>query len=321
MSDERVIEYLRLRGRTQPPSDLVPRIMAAVEAAAAGPSRFVAYLPAAVAVGVVAIVVTIALILGQDPNVRPGPTESVEAQPSPASIEELRVAIESAIEVLRDAPGVEGIGTYHVFNELCGASWFRWRPDGDQVVVNRRDVDVTETGWWLDAEGGPPARGVNIQTTIQVLTGSSYYFTRGDVSPDEWIAGIREGSPDILGVPFPAALDGRMEPWQSSFAVTLEGDVTVRTLGDGGQVWTLTTPVREGSLVQAFAIGPDGAVRSVSHELVGTEPAIEENPITRALVELMILEDPEPIHAPDTDAAPDLSLWGFPADVPLDPAP
>ena len=71
MSDERVIEYLRFRGQAQPPTDLVPRIMAAVDTAPVSRSPFAAFLPAAVAIGVVAVVVTIvALILGQEPERR-----------------------------------------------------------------------------------------------------------------------------------------------------------------------------------------------------------------------------------------------------------
>jgi carboxyl-terminal processing protease len=320
VSDERVIEYLRFRGQAQPPTDLVRRVMAGVETAPVSPSPFAAFLPAAVAVSVVAVVAAIALILGQEPNVGPGPTNSTEPQPSPASVEELRVALESATGVLRDAPGVEGVTTAFIFDELGSASWFSWRPNGDQVVVNRSDVDVTETGWWLDADGGPPRRGTNISTTIQALVGSSYFFTRGDAGAEErWISGLREGSPEILGVPFPAALDGRMEPWQDAFALTLEGEASVRHLTDGGELWTLMRPVREGSLVQDFDIGPDGALRSVSHELVGVEPTLEERPITSALVQLTVLEDPEPIQAPDVDAPADPMFFGLPADFPLDP--
>ena len=197
MSDERVIEYLRFRGQAQPPTDLVPRIMAAVDTAPVSRSPFAAFLPAAVAVGVVAIVATIALILGQDPNVGPGPTESTEAQPSPASVEELRAALESATEVLRHAPGVEGIGTASVLDELSAATWFSWRPNGDQVVITRTDVDVAQTAWWLDPDGEPPARGENITTTIHVLVGDESYVTEGEA----WVAGSRNEAPPGVTIP------------------------------------------------------------------------------------------------------------------------
>jgi hypothetical protein len=319
VSDEQLIEYLRSRGRVEAPAGLVESVSAAVDAAPAAPARFSAYLPAFVAVCAAAAAAVLALILGPGLNVGPAPTSSTAptTTASEATVDELRAAVTAAVDELRSQPGVEGIGTYRVRDELGSASWFSWRPNGDQVVVNRSDIDVTESGWWLGSDDEPPARGENVQTTIQVLAGSSYYFTRGDLSgEDGWVAGLRSGSPDVLGVPFPAALDGRMEPWQGAFVLTLEGDATVRPGDDGGETWTLTRPIREGSLVQEFDIGPDGALRSMTHDLIGVEPTLDERPITSALIELTILDDPEPIPAPDVDSPPDPAAFGMP-DLPL----
>jgi hypothetical protein len=323
VSEEQMVEYLRSRGRVEPPAELVASVMAAVDAAPHAPARFSAYLPAFVAVCAAAAVAVLALVLGPGRDVGPAPTPSAgpTATASEATVDELGAAVTAAVGVLRSQPGVEGVGTYGVRDELGSVSWFSWRPDGDQVVVNLSDIDVTESGWWLGPNDEPPARGVNIQTTIQVLTGSSYYSTRGEVGGDDaWITGLRSGSPDVLGVPFPAALDGGMDPWQGTFALTLEGEASVRPLDDGGEIWTLTRPIREGSLVQEFDIGPDGALRSMSHELVGVEPTLDERPITSALIQLTILDDPEPIPTPDVDSPPDPTAFGMP-DLPLAPGP
>lgn len=320
MSEERVIDYLRRRGRVTPPNDLVAAVMAAVDTSPAASPRSRSYLPAFVVVSA-AVVAALVLIIGPGRDVGPAMTPSA---PAPATaravtLDELRAAVTAALEVLRSKPGIEGIGTSHVLDEVASVSWFSWRPNGDQVVVTRTDIDVTETGWWRDPDGGPPNRGANVSTAIQVLVGGSYYFTRGDVDHDDvWISGLRSGSPEVLGVPFPAALDGRMDPWQGVFVLTLEGKASMAHLTDGGETWTLKRPVREGSLIQQFDIGPDGALRSVSHELIGLEPALDERPFTSALVELTVLEDARPIPHPDTESPPDPAALGVP-DLPLSP--
>lgn len=108
----------------------------------------------------------------------------------------------------------------------------------------------------------------------------------------------------------------RVDPWQGAFVLTLEGEASVRPVSDGGEEWTLARTVREGRLVQRFGIGPDGELRSVSHELVDAVLTPNERAITSALVELTVLEDPEPIRPPDTQSRPDPAAFGMP-DLPL----
>jgi hypothetical protein len=315
MNDEPIVEYLRSRGAVEVPGGFMASVMDAIQDAPAAPNRFEPYLPAFVAVGATVVLVAAGLVFGQRAL---GPAPSPSERGSVATVDEVRSAVSAAVSVLRSAEGVEGTGTYHVFDELGSASWFSWRPSGDQVVVNRSDVDVTETGWWRDPASEPPARGLSIQTSIQVLVGRNYYFTRGDVAPDEWVSGIRRGSPAVLGIPFPAALDGRMDPWQGEFAWALDGEASIMRLPDGAERWTVTSPVRDGSLVQEFYVGPDGALRSMSQELVGTEPTLDERPFTSGFIELTILEDPQPIPEPGTDTPPDPGVFGLPDEFPLD---
>jgi hypothetical protein len=315
MSERVVIDYLRVRGRVEPPPGFVRSVMGAIDEAPASRSWFSAFLPAAAIAGAVAIIALTALLLGQSPNVGPGPTESAAPSPSTisATLDDLRQAVTDATELLRSQEGVEGVETSYVFDEVGGASWFSWRSNGDQVVVNRSDLDVTESGWWLNSGAEPPARGARIETQIQVITEGGYYFTRREIGgADGWISGLQDGSPDVLGIPFPAALDGQVDAWQGVFVLTLEGDASVRSLRDGGEEWILTRQVREGSLVQTFGIGSDGALRSIAQRLMDVVPTPDERPITSSVVELTILEDPEPIPQPDIDLPPDPAAFGMP---------
>jgi hypothetical protein len=323
MSERVVIDYLRARGRVEPPPGFVRSVMGAIDEAPPARSWFSAFLPAAAVAGAVAIIALTALLLGQNPNIGPGPTESAAASPSAisATLDDLRQAVANSTEVLRSQEGVEGVGTSYVFDEVGGASWFSWRSNGDQVVVNRSDPDVTESGWWLNSGAEPPARGARVETQIQVITEGGYYFTRREIGgADEWISGLQDGSPDVLGIPFPAALDGQVDAWQGVFVLTLEGDASVRSLRDGGEEWILTRQFREGSLVQTFGIGPDGALRSIAQQLVDVAPTPDERPITSSIIELTILEDPEPIPLPDVDLPPDPVAFGMP-DLPLPDGP
>ena len=316
MSDERVIAYLRQRGTATPPRDLVANVMAAVDTVPAPPSRFSAFLPAFVAVGVAAAIALLALFIGPSRDIGPAPSASADAI-QPRSVEQLEAAVTAAVEVLRTKPGVEGVGTNRVLDEVGTVSWFSWRPNGDQVVVTRNDLDVTETGWWRDPTAEPPGRGTNVSTTIQVAIGDEYYFAEGDIEDPEhrgWARGLRSENPDILGVPFPAALDGALNPWR--FGPNGDGQASVASLADGGQLWTSTSSLRDGMVVQEFDIGPDGALRAVTYELVGVAPSMEEPPFTSALVELSTLEDDEPIPEPDTTVRPDPAAFGMP-DLPL----
>ena len=317
MNDTQVIDYLRSRGHVEPPPELARSVMTAVAAAPPARSWFSAYLPAMAAAGAVAVVVLVAILLGQANEVGPAPTPS----PEPASVEALQAAVREAVGRLRESP-VEGVGTTHVFGELGSATWFSWRPGGDQVVINRSDIDVTQTGWWLDPEGEPPARGANVTTVIQVLAGDTYFRAAGEVGGDAgWTTEDRSTAPGVLGIPFPAVLDGRIDPWQDSLTPTDDGEASVQHLADGGAVWTLRMPFRSGSSVEEFEIGPDGALRAMSRELVDVEPSLEDAPfVTSVSVELTALADADPILSPDVDARPDPAEFGLPADFPLAPS-
>ncbi len=316
MNDERVLEYLRMRARVEPEPALVARIMAAIDEAQPAPSAFAAFLPAVAIAGAVAVIVALALILGQGPNVGPGPTDSVEPSPAPATVDELRAALESGLEILREEPGVEGTATSSVFAELGSATWFSWRPNGEQVVISRTDVDVTQTAWWLVPGGQPPARRESITTTIHVLVGDEYFTAEGE----GWVVASSEEAPPAFSLAT-ALLDGE-ELAVEGFIGNLAGEVTLTRRPDGATTWTLTTPYRDGSAISEYRFAPDGGIVAWSAELVGVTPTTEDAPfVSSQQVEFVRLPDAEPIEAPDTHAPPDPAALGLPPDFALEPSP
>ena len=76
MSDERVIDYLRRRGRVTPPHELVANVMEAIDSVPDAPSRFGAFLPAVVAVGAAVAIAALALVLGPGRDIGPAPSPS-----------------------------------------------------------------------------------------------------------------------------------------------------------------------------------------------------------------------------------------------------
>ena len=317
MSDDRVIEYLRTRARVEPKPELVARVMAAVEAAPAARSPFAMFLPAVAITGAVAVAIALALILGQGPSVGPTPTESAEAIPSPATFDELQAAVESGIDTLREAPGVEGLGTSSTLGELGAATWFSWRPSGDQIVISRSDVDVTETAWWLEPGGEPPARGENVTTRIQLLVGDESFVTEGD----DWVVGAREDAPPALAFAT-AILDGDPLANEAIISNPLGGEVTVVHNPDGTTTWNATAPYRDGRASAEYLIAADGALVSWSFELVDVTPAVDDTQFaTFQRMEFIRLPNAAPIEAPDSDAVPDPADLGLPPDFPMQAAP
>ncbi|MGH2445794.1 MAG: hypothetical protein ACRDGD_07125 [Candidatus Limnocylindria bacterium] len=91
MSDDRIADYLRDRGRVEPPLDFVGSVMDAVaDVPQQRASWFAPFLPAAVAVGAVAAVIALALLVNRPPPIGP-PTASpvasqaIELSPAPTS--------------------------------------------------------------------------------------------------------------------------------------------------------------------------------------------------------------------------------------------
>lgn len=323
MSDERIIEYLRERGRADVPAGFVASVMAAIDDAPPRRSWFAAYLPAMAGVAAVAVIAVLALVLGPGRSVGPGPT----ATPTPTAtstvgtVEELRAELGAAVEALRDAPGVRGLQTASLRDALGSATWFDWRRDGDHVVVLRSDLDVTQTGWWLDPAGSPPATGEQVMTSIYAFIGDQFFFG----SPAAWQSGPRADGPPVVSYGT-GVLDGVIDPTEMLDGLVLgQPDVTTGTLErrvgtDGSVVWIADTPWRNGTATQRWTIAPDGTLRSWTMDAVGItldpDGAFNGN-LTSATLEFEVLADPARIPTPDLDEVPDPSVFGLPNDFPL----
>jgi hypothetical protein len=322
VSDDRVVEYLRERGRVDLPSGFVSSVMSAVEAPAATRSWFAAGLPALATVTLVLVVTVVVLVFG--PGRSAGPVPSASAAPSAttsATVEELRAELSAAVEALRVSPGVICLQSSTIGDVLGSAVWFDWRSTGDQVVVQRTDLDVTQSGWWMDPTGSPPAVGERVVTSIYVFIGDQFLFG----GPDEWQVTPREEAPPIVSFGT-GVLDGAIDP-----RAMLEGlvpgppDVASGTLerrveADGRVTWTVETPWRGGTAVQRWRIAPGGGLEAWTWEVVGATLNPEEDfngNLTSATLEYEIVADPTAIQMPDVTTIPDPSVFGLPDDFPL----
>lgn len=327
MTDDRVLDYLRSRGQADVPPGLVTWVMMAVDDPVPSRSRFAAWMPAvAIATGVTAIAV-VALLVGQGPNVGPGPSPATSSPTPSASVEptidDLGVALLDAVSTLRAAPGVEGRQQVEIDGTIGSATWFDWRPNGDQVVVQRQDLDVTETGWWMVPGGAPPTAGERIYTNIQAKVGDDRFFTNEDGA---WQVAARDDTILAFG---PGILDGSILPWRpldglvSWLPAESEARIQRGGLRDGGVEWQLEFQWLGAPLIQHWTIGPGGELRSWTMERedrsVDPEGGFVDN-ATHAWLQFTIT-DGDPIQPPDVDAVPDAAAVGAPADLPLPPPP
>jgi hypothetical protein len=326
-TDEPIIDYLRARGRERPPDGFVSSVMAAIDDPGPSRSPFAAWMPAvAIATGV-AVIAAVALFIGQGPNVGPGPSPATNSPTPSASVEptidDLGVALLDAVDVLRAAPGVEGRQQVEIDGVIGAVTWFDWRANGDQVLVQRQDLDVTETGWWMVTDGAPPATGQRIYTFIQAKVGDESFFTNeaGDWQVAARDDGFRTGA---LGL---AILDGAILPWRpldglvSSLDDPSEARIERDDLPDGGVEWQLESEWTGAPLIQRWTIGPGGELRSWTFEREdrSVDPDGDFNAnATHGWLQYTIT-DGDPIEPPDVERVPDPASFGLPADFPLGP--
>lgn len=273
--------------------------------------------PAIAATVVIAIVLT-AIGLGMVQQfVATAPDETANPAET-ATMEELDQAVTSAIEVLVQSEGVEGVQLGYIDEYLSGAVWFDSRPNGDVAVVQRVDVDVAQSAWWLNPTEGPPATGRNITTTVRVLVGDAFYeATLTNGQPDDgWSVSDRDAAPRG---PLAFGLGLLTEEDYRFGLPTDDGEVTHAESPAGGRIWTLTAPYQDGNAVQRWHIRSGGELGSWSSELVGVSMplGLDTDPTTSARIEFTPLSDPDPINAPNVEADPDLGELDLPEDLPL----
>ena len=329
MTDDRIIEYLRARGRERPPDGFVSSVMAAIDDPVPSRSPFAAWMPAVAIAAGAAVIAVVALLIGEGPNVGPGPS-SVTSSPTASApveptIDDLAIALLDAVDVLQAAQGVEGRQQAEIDGTIGTATWFDWRPNGDQVVVQRWDLDVTETGWWMVPDGAPPTTGERIYTFIGTNVGDDSFFTNeaGDWQVAPRGDGFRQGA---IGL---AILDGSIRPWRPLDALVLslpepsETRVERQDLPSGGVEWQLESQWLGAPLIQRWTIGPGGELRSWTLERedrsVDPDGSFGDN-ITHAWLQFTIT-DGGPIEPPNVEDDPSAASVGAPPDLPLEPPP
>jgi len=143
MNDDQIVEYLRSRGRGEPPLDLVSSVMDAVDRAPQRRSWFAAFVPALAAAGAVAVILAVAVLIGQDgppSGSTQSPTQEPSSSPSP-----------SAITTPTAAPSSEPT------QEPFGASVFNDPDSCEDDSVGYR-VAFPDAWWWnepFESEIGP----------------------------------------------------------------------------------------------------------------------------------------------------------------------
>lgn len=85
MNDDQILEYLRSRAQVEPPPDLVPSVVHAVDAASVRRAWFAPFIPAMAAAGAVAVLVGFALLVGQNLNIGRSPEPALTPSPTEAA--------------------------------------------------------------------------------------------------------------------------------------------------------------------------------------------------------------------------------------------
>lgn len=236
---------------------------------------------------------------------------------STSTLHELELAVTSSVESLARSAAVEGLQESYIDGHLGSAVWFDWRPNGEAVVIQSVDTDVTDSGWWVDPGQGPTDVGSGVVTTIWVLTGETFSeATLVDGDPKGvWTARGLEEAP-----PGPLALGVALLEEDAPFGLAgiEDGEVSRSANSEGDNTWTLITPHLDGSMIQRWRIAASGDLQSWSFRLVNVD--VEDriyNPITSGQITFTSTLEPAAIPTPDPGAKPHVNDFDLPSDFPL----
>ena len=169
MNDDQVQDYLRGRGRVEPPHDFVGSVLNAV---ADAPQRraawFAPFLPAAVAIGAAAAIAVMAFLVNQTTDVGPSPlpSPSIHDSPAPSSAEPGSALLEPGETVeLQALDSSDAVGTITVTRGLnTGGDASDPDPTGDSFHVEVQfeyaldevpsPAEWGRRDWTLEVSGG-----------------------------------------------------------------------------------------------------------------------------------------------------------------------
>lgn len=240
-----------------------------------------------------------------------GSSGSVTTVATDSSIEvmttsDLERAVTAARKPLLEASGYEAIQTNYIGDYLASALWIDSRGDEDYVVVQRADVDVLESGWWLTGDA-PQATGAHVETTVFAHVGGTTYV--GEAEGD-WTT---TRSPVLA----PTLLLGTAMNLEE---VTADAEVTIRDLPGGMSEWIAKQPYESRELVMTWTIGQDGVLQSYSGEVGGgslPDPFDLGSPIDSTKIELSVSGSSGPIVSPTPGEAVTTDAFDIPETLPL----
>jgi hypothetical protein len=229
---------------------------------------------AIVLVGVLAV----AILLIPRADVRVVPVGS----PAVSNAEELKSAISDALNVLRNADGVEGVERAYTDDQLDHQIWFTTRPNGDFALI---------THTYDGAEQGEPGVGVSVG-------GDTYGAT--ETTPWQEIPQVQR-----LITPIQALVSNadayEYLPFES------DSEITWQNTSDGGTLWTS----EDEAITHSFLIHPDGYLASWTFEFA--QPRNEyHTSFDRAIIRYVPLTDPVNIPRPTVGSPLDDTIRGLP---------
>ena len=278
-----------------------------------GPRWVIVAAGLAVFVGILLIGALVFSTLDRSP---PGQDElpSTVGAASPATLDRFDAAVRPGVEALLEAPGFEAVQTSFIGDHLAGAVWLESARNGDFVAVQRTDVNVAETAWWLLGDE-PLTDNARISTSVTIRIGDTVY-TAPDPRTSGWYSEIRVDYPRGTLAIERALLSETYE----ELLLPQTSDVTRQDLAGGGEVWAVTVPGDEGSYLLRWFIDAAGELEVYTGELVearGSPAPENRRPSDSSVIWFTPVQDPAPIVAPDVDAPLDLSEFELPDDFPL----
>ena len=231
MSDERIVEYLRSRGRAEPPPDLVSSVVDAVDRAPQRRSWFAPFVPALAMTAAAAVILVLAVLVGQSGPPTGGP-QSPTQEPSTSSVPSTTPEATT---------GPTGEATAEPF----GASVFDDPDSCEDDSVGYR-VAFPDAWWWnqpFESEVGPHA--------------NCRYFAPGffDAATVSREQPIPEGVAIFVSIIGPGGGLGRLGDVVSSEELTVAGQPAIREeqeyapggfLAPGERVYRYDVELREG---------------------------------------------------------------------------
>lgn len=222
------------------------------------------------------------------------------------TMDEFETAIAPATEALMQAPGFEALQKNFFEEDLASAIWIDSRANGNFLIAQRVDLDVTESGGRLE-DNANRSTGSNVATTLIVRAGGASFV--GEPG-DTWAISEQP----ILSPFFLLRTALNRE------GVSSKAEFTSQEAPEGDTVWTARQPYNEGTLLMTWVIDSRGLLTSYSGKLSGVDlagPTEDGPPGDATVIDFERVESPDPIQVPEPGSAVEIDRIDVPDDFPL----